>query len=272
MRLIDQSIALEGENVSEIQSLALRVQHLNKSLDWWNAAMVWALVFVAVAAVAVVVTTRIALMRAKQVADAQEQLIQAKDKQLALDLKDRDLMIAEASGNAAAAQAKAEGFRLEIAESNTRAEEAKERAAKANLELQRFKAPRTLSPAQQARIAAKLKAFVGILYDGGIGPKGDPEPLYIFRSIHSALSSAGWTQIAWTGGEETYTEAGMSPIGLTMVTNVIVDVHPDQWEKLGAAATALAAALSEEGIDAIADSKPTTIKGNAIHIRIGRKL
>lgn len=64
----------------------------------------------------------------------------------------------------------------------------------------------------------------------------------------------------------------MQAIGLTMVTNVIVDVHPDQWTKLGPAATALADALKAEGVDAIADSKATTIHNDLIHLRIGRKL
>lgn len=57
-----------------------------------------------------------------------------------------------------------------------------------------------------------------------------------------------------------------------MVTNVIIDVHPNYWEKFGAAATHLAKALEDEGIAAIADSKPTSINSDAIHIRLGRKL
>ncbi|HYK58145.1 MAG TPA: hypothetical protein VEV85_01835 [Bryobacteraceae bacterium] len=87
---------LEGENVPEIQSLTLRVNALNQSVDWWNTAMVWALVFAALAAVAVVVTTRVALMRAKELGDVQAELIQAKDRQLTLDLKDKDSKIAQA--------------------------------------------------------------------------------------------------------------------------------------------------------------------------------
>ena len=158
------------------------------------------------------------------------------------------------------------------AEAHAEAERAKAEAAKANLELAKFKAPRVLSPEQQARISAKLRTFSGTVFDAGIGPKGDPEPLYIFRSIRSAAIAAGWSHIAWTGGGETYTEPGMSAIGLTMVTNVIVDVHPNRLQKFGAAAQALAAALAAEGIDAIADSKPTSIDSDAIHIRIGRKL
>ena len=87
---------LEGENVPEIQSLTLRVNALNQSVDWWNTAMVWALVFAALAALAVVVTTRVALMRAKELGDVQAELIQAKDRQLTLDLKDKDSKIAQA--------------------------------------------------------------------------------------------------------------------------------------------------------------------------------
>jgi len=87
---------LEGENVPEIQSLTLRVNALNQSVDWWNTAMVWALVFAALAAVAVVVTTRAPLMRAKELGDVQAELIQAKDRQLTLDLKDKDSKIAQA--------------------------------------------------------------------------------------------------------------------------------------------------------------------------------
>ena len=87
---------LEGENVPEIQSLTLRVNALNQSVDWWNTAMVWALVFAALAAVAVVVTTRAPLMRAKELGDVQAELIQAKERQLTLDLKDKDSKIAQA--------------------------------------------------------------------------------------------------------------------------------------------------------------------------------
>jgi len=64
----------------------------------------------------------------------------------------------------------------------------------------------------------------------------------------------------------------MPSLGLTTVTNVIIDVHPNWWPKFKAAAEALAGALNAEGIDAIADSRPTTINTEMIHIRIGRKM
>jgi type II secretory pathway pseudopilin PulG len=149
---------------------------------------------------------------------------------------------------------------------------ANHRAVEAQRALAQFKAPRALTPEQQAKISEKLKRFAGTKFGAGIGPKGDPEPLYILRNIVSALSSAGWVQLAWSGGGETYTEAPMLSVGLTMVTNVIVDVHPDFMAKYGAAAQTLADALNAEGIDAIAESRPTTINTDAIHLRIGRKL
>ncbi len=73
--------------MSDIQSLALQAQDLGQSADWWNSAMIWALVFAAIAAIAVVVTTHNALKRAKQLGDAQEKLM--------------DLKIAEANERAA---------------------------------------------------------------------------------------------------------------------------------------------------------------------------
>jgi hypothetical protein len=158
------------------------------------------------------------------------------------------------------------------AEATERAAIAEQRAAEADLKLEQFKAPRVLSSDKQQGITDKLKPFAGTVFDAGIGPKGDPEPIYLIRSISAALSLAGWKFIPWTGGGETLTEPPMPPIGLTAVTNVIIDVYPDYWKKFGAAATALAAALADADIAAIADSKPTSINAEAIHVRIGRKL
>jgi len=125
----------EGNGVSEIQALAARAQDLGRSVDWWNSAMIWALVFAAIAAVAVVVTTYTALARVKQLASVEGQLVAAKDKQRELDLRDRDLKIAEAGTKASDAETKAEGFRLDIAKANERA---------AALELQSLKLRREL--------------------------------------------------------------------------------------------------------------------------------
>ena len=178
---------------------------------------------------------------------------------------------------ALAAEVALEHFKLEtegkISDSNARAALAEKGAAEAALELAKFKSPRTLTEIQQTAITEGLKQFAGTRYDAGIGPAGDPEPLYLLRSIAASLAKANWVQVPWTGNPTmAYDEPPLLSIGLTMVTNVIVDVHPEYWKKLSPAAEALAAVLRSQGIDAIADSKPTTIDADVIHLRIGRKL
>jgi len=80
----------KGEPVSEIQALTVRAERPSKSVDWWNAAMIRTLILAAIAAVAVVVTTRIALARAKQLSNAQSEFSQAKDRDLQRALKGKD--------------------------------------------------------------------------------------------------------------------------------------------------------------------------------------
>jgi hypothetical protein len=83
------------------------------------------LIVAAVAAVAIVITTRMQLFRAKQLDEVQTQLLKTKEAQLTSDLKDKDVKIAEAN----------------------------ERANQAALELAKFKAPRALSAEQMGQIA-----------------------------------------------------------------------------------------------------------------------
>lgn len=139
------------------------------------------------------------------------------------------------------------------------------------LSLETCLAARHISPDKQRELTNKLRSFSGVTFDAAIGPRGDPEPLYLLRAIHSSLVMAGWKPTAWTTGE-LLTEPPMSPVGETMVTNVIIDVGLSHRSELGNAATALAKALTDVGIDAIADSNSTSIDTDAIHVRIGRRL
>lgn len=84
-------------------NLEKRVDHLTNQVDWWNGAMVWALLFTALAAIAVVVTTRMVLIRSKELSKAQEDLLGDKERQLSLDLKEKDLKVADATHSAVAA-------------------------------------------------------------------------------------------------------------------------------------------------------------------------
>lgn len=251
--------------MSDIQSLTLRVQDLSQSTDWWNTAVICALVFVALAAIAVVITTLIALRRAKQLADTQAELTQAKDKQLVLALKDKDVKIAEAAEKAATAEKTAEGFRLDIAKANERAAEANriaegERLARAKIE-ERL-ADRTLTDQQIAVIAAALKPFSGQEY--GITAYRDlKESVSIANRIHTALLQAGWI----------YLKPERFEALLGGVAGVFVYVHPDADEKTKKAADALLSTLLKEGIAAqLRQENPVNNpKHNKIDLNIGSK-
>jgi hypothetical protein len=112
IKTISSAIRSEGENVSEIDRLADRVRAIGESLDWWNDKMVWALVLAAIAAFFVVLTTVMALKRGGQKDATQSELMKAKDRQLTIDLRDRDVKIAEAERVAAVANKAAEDEKL----------------------------------------------------------------------------------------------------------------------------------------------------------------
>jgi hypothetical protein len=102
--MIVKATISEGENMSEIQSLALRVRDLTQSVDRWNTVMLWTLICVAIAAIAVVLATRIVLTQGKKLADAQSELLDAKDRDARADSLDKELKILEAKKEATKAQ------------------------------------------------------------------------------------------------------------------------------------------------------------------------
>lgn len=120
--------------------------------------MIWALVFAAITAVAVVLTTRMAIVRAKQLADAQEELSSAKEQQFTLDLKVKEQQIEEA--------------RRETAE------------------LEAIVAGRQLTPEEIGGIATSLKRFSGReIYISSYA--GDAEAARLGIQIREALKMAG---------------------------------------------------------------------------------
>lgn len=165
--------------VSEIQSLVARAGELGRGVDWWNEAMLAALVFTAAAAIAVVFTTRMVLLRAKQLSDVQSSIIELKDSQLLLDLKEKDVKIAEA-GNAASA-------------ANERAAKLESEAATAKLETEKLKqvvAWRTISPESTVELEKVLSdkpGKVNLRYTDG-----DPEALFLAIQVSQILAKAKW--------------------------------------------------------------------------------
>ena len=226
--------------MSDVQTLTERARVLSQSVDWWNTAVIFALVCAALAAIAVVVTTRVAFVRAKALTDTQAKLLQVKEAQLTIDLKDKDLKIADAGGKAATAERIADGFRLEIANANERAAQANRIAEEerlARIRIEEKMAPRRLSPAQRDQIARKLNSFAGqkvnLLAYGG-----DAESIGFANDIIATFSAAGWTVNATNEIPSTRAIAG-----------VLVELRPDADDASRLAAIAVVRAFCDERVD-----------------------
>src|ERR1700687_6159644 len=72
--IIANATRSEVERVPDIQSLIDRSQALGQKVDSWNTAMLWALAFAAIAAIAVGIATWMVVTRSKQLGDVQNEL------------------------------------------------------------------------------------------------------------------------------------------------------------------------------------------------------
>jgi hypothetical protein len=160
----------------EIHTLTERARVLSDATDWWNGKMVLSLVLAAVAAVLVVLTTVMALKRAGQTNDVQTDLIRAKDRQLALELRDRDVQIAGAMRLAADANKAPEDERM------------------ARAELEANVAWRSLSDSQRNGVRATLARFSGQLVECSF-LSSDTEAFSFSADIAATLRLAHWQVI-----------------------------------------------------------------------------
>jgi len=164
---------------------------------------------------------------------------------------------------------------MHIAELNLLAEQARQKAEEATLELARFKAPRVLTQEQRGRIVEKLKHLSNTEYDIAISD-ADPEILNFVFILELVLSTAGWTELNWLGSGEALIRPGQPLIRLgASVANVEIGVHVNQPPKLFERALTLSNALISEDVNATAGRhiphEMSSTNANAIHLLIGRK-
>lgn len=156
---------------------------------------------------------------------------------------------------------------------NERAAEANARALEAQLALEKYKTPRSLSSEQQARITAKMKAFAGTPFDFLI--QADPEPIGLMEQIGTALSASGLVWEPWRSGvygTPVFNPPGLPQTGIIATSGLMIQIDNSKAPQWGAAVVALKDALLAEGVEAeargITDGSDPP---NAIHIYIGRK-
>jgi hypothetical protein len=136
--MADAVVSQVAGNGSDIDSLGRRVDDLTHAVDSWNNWMLVGLVIAAVAAAWILVTTRVAVIRSKQLVTAQEQLDLAKDRQLQTDLKAKDLEIGELKVKSEAAEAEISAAKLEAANAALKAAEASRQSEAEKLERARL--------------------------------------------------------------------------------------------------------------------------------------
>lgn len=107
--------------------------------------------------------------------------------------KEKDGQIAKVqvdASNALAAQQKVE---IELDKQRVRTANAEKAASDAALALAKFKEPRSLSPAQQAKFVTGARPFAGQNFALAVFP--DPEPQALARKIDELLKSSGWNRV-----------------------------------------------------------------------------
>jgi hypothetical protein len=175
--------------------------------------------------------------------------------------------LAESNARAEVARKDAEAFRLDIAQSNERANKAEAEAAEAKLELEKFRASRTISSAAQERIIKSLEAFPGTPFDLSVGT--DSESLDLMRTVQSVLVRSGWKQVAAEG------PIGLSNsnplIGITVSSGIVVEISAERLPDWLRATDTLVGLLKSEHFDVHGDAARKGVKPNAIHIMIGKK-
>jgi hypothetical protein len=205
------------------------------SLDSWNGAIVLSLGAAALVAAAVLITTAVVAKLEKQEV-ARYKLQTAK----------------------------------EIAEANARADDAE-------LKLAEYRKPRGPIIQEHAKVFVDaIRPFAGTKFDMGHAPVGREQ--WDFASqLEPLMSQAGWIFVEWASATGRFSKVNwtMNPhrYGIANVENVSIELAPESREQLIPAATALANAFKQIGIDATVTRKNNgSTNVGVIDLLLGAKL
>jgi hypothetical protein len=140
------------------------------------------------------------------------------------------------------------------------------------LALEKLKAPRKLTPEQEADVVGSIKAFAGVPFT--IGLFNEPEALDLMAQLERVLAAAGWVEGDWKGsGDTRLSRPGKPSLGFTSVAGVFVQADKSHLADFGPAVVALAAALTKNGVAATPQvgNMPPDPAREAIQILIGKK-
>ena len=189
--------------MSEIQALTLKVRELSENVDLWNVLMLWGLGVAAAAAVFIVISTRIIVTRSGQLSEAQSSLTAAKDRQLQVDLKAKDVEIDGLKAKSQGYESEISGAKRDAATATSKAAKANESAEKEHLErlkLEAQLAPRRLDGDEitnLGRVFAPLKGKLVRVASYSL----DIESEIVATQLKGSLELAGATVLNDIGAE-----------------------------------------------------------------------
>jgi hypothetical protein len=142
--------------------------------------------------------------------------------------------------------------------------EANARAAEANLELAKFKAPRSLTKEQQDRLIAKLTPYSGQLFSFNV--TADPEAINFLQIIRNVLVAARWKEIP-----SQYGDVSVGGVGVSTNTGVILEVAANADIKHIVLVQLLDSAFNAEGIQSLPRHNKDLTNPSAVNIVVGKK-
>ena len=218
-------------SMSELESLASRASQLASKVDFWNSAVLWSLLITALAAGAIVVSQRLAFVRAKQLSEVQDDITRIKEAsgkdrannldqanlKLRTDLEKEIGKVAGLQTDAANAKAAQQRVETDLAKQ----QEKTANAERSLLQLQRRIEPRRISAEQRLRL-------IGILTPGPKGKVsidcvlGDGEGQTFANDVDEVLKASGWE----TDGVNQVVYSGGNPVGFGIIVRSAIIAPP----------------------------------------------
>ena len=180
----------EGGTVSDIQSLTQTVRDFSHSIDFWNQLMLWGLAFTVIAALSVLVATRMVVFRSGQLSATQELLGAAKDRQLQAELGAKDVEIGKLKLRSDTAESAIATAQADAAKANLLAEQEKLARVKLEKQIQ----PRAIDQSAREQISEELKKFAPTLKGRKVkisSQIGNAEGMVFSLEIMDILTRAG---------------------------------------------------------------------------------
>jgi len=228
-------------------------------LHGWEHLMLLALAATGLVAIAVALTTTsVVILQRHETAEAKRELEEYK---ITAESK-----VAEAGKSAGDALLRAADLEKQAEQLRKDTAEANARAVEAQLALERFKAPRTLSTEQQSAIAEKLKPWANMPVSFGVSDGA--ETVSLLAQIRKVVVDAGWSPTASQLGDIEINGAGLG-YGIAVETQVALEAASGSIA--AGAAKALSEALNAHGIQTKAVINRLLKNPAAVNVFVGTK-